>query len=83
MKLVIINDDYVAALEAIRNYEILSTVDNLFSSWNYHNGDIGWSEHPGYIESHRQVLDGMSAHSLFGSVNETVDYLKSLQRRLR
>ncbi len=83
IKLVIIKDDYVAGLQAVRDYEILSTVDNLFSSWNYHGGDVGWSEHPSYVQPHRQLLDRMSAHSLCRDVNETVEYLKSLQSRLR
>jgi hypothetical protein len=83
IKLLIINDDYLAGLEAVRDYEILSTVDTLFSSWNYHNGDVGWSEHPSYVQSHRQAVDRMSAYALFANVNETVDYLKSLKSRLR
>jgi hypothetical protein len=83
IKIVIIKDDYVAGLRAVRDYEILSTVDNLFSSWNYHNGDVGWSENLSYIQPHHQLLDRMSAHSLCRDVNETVEYLKSLQSRLR
>jgi hypothetical protein len=83
IKLVIIKDDYVAALEAVRDYEILSTVDALFSSWNYHNGDVGWSENLSYVQPRHQLLDRMSAHSLCRDVQETVDYLKSLQSRLR
>ena len=39
IKLVIVKDDCVAGWGAVRDYEILSTVDTLFSSWNYHNGD--------------------------------------------
>jgi hypothetical protein len=83
IKLVVIKEDYVAGLEAVRNYEILSTVDTVFSSWNYHNGDVGWSEHPSYTQPNRRLLDRMSAHSLFRDVNETVDYIRSLQSRHR
>ena len=83
IKLVIVKDDYVAALEAVRDYEILSTVDTLFSSWNYHTGDVGWSENFSYVEPRRQLLDRMSAHSLCRDVSETVEYLKSLRSRLR
>ena len=82
LKLIILEDEYVAGLEAVRDYEILATVDNVFSVWNYHNGDIGWSEHPSYTKPHRQVLDSMSAHSLCGDVNETVGFIKSLYSRL-
>ena len=82
IKLVIIKDDYVEALDGVRNYEILSTVDTLFSSWNYHNGDVGWSEHPSYTQPHRQLLDRMDKHSLCRDLNETVEYLRSLRSRL-
>jgi hypothetical protein len=82
IKLVIIKDDYVDALDGVRNYEILSTVDTLFSSWNYHNGDVGWSEHPSYTQPHRQLLDRMEKHSLCRDVNETVEYIRSLRSRL-
>jgi hypothetical protein len=82
IKLVIIKDDYVEALDGVRNYEILSTVDTLFSSWNYHNGDVGWSEHPSYTQPHRQLLDRMEKHSLCRDVNETVEYIRSLRSRL-
>ena len=83
IKIVIIKDDHVAGLDAVRDYEILSAVDNLFSSWNYHNGDVGWSEHLNYAQPHRRLLDCMSAHSLCRDVNDTVDYIKSLRSRLR
>jgi hypothetical protein len=82
IKLVIIKDDYAAGLEAVRNYEILSTVDTSFSSWNYHNGDVGWSEHSRYTQPHRKLLDSMSAHSFCRNVNETIDYIKSLRNRI-
>jgi hypothetical protein len=82
IKLVIIKDDYAEALDGLRDYEILSTVDSLFSSWNYHNGDLGWSEHPSYTQPHRQLLDRMEKHSLCRDVNETVEYIRSLRSRL-
>jgi hypothetical protein len=82
IKLVIIKDDYAEALDGLRDYEILSTVDSLFSSWNYHNGDLGWSEHPSYTQPHRQLLDRMEKHSLCRDVKETVEYITSLRSRL-
>jgi hypothetical protein len=82
INLVIVKDDYAAALEGVRNYGVLLTVDTLFSSWNYHSGDVGWSEHPTYVQPHRQLLDGMEKHSLCRDVNETVEYITSLRSRL-
>jgi hypothetical protein len=82
MKLLILKDEYCDGLEAVRGYGILSTVDTSFSSWNYYNGDIGWSEHSSYTQLHRKLLDGMSAHALCRDVNETVDYLRSLRSRI-
>ena len=82
LKLVILKDAHPTDLEALRDYEILSTVDNLFSVWDYHNADVGWSEHPSYANPHRQLLDRMMEHSLCRDVSETVEYLKSLRSRL-
>ena len=83
VELVILDDEYATALESLRDYALLETVDNLFSAWCYHNADIGWSEHPSYANPHRQLLDRMMEHRLFRDVSETVDYLKSLRSRLR
>jgi transcriptional regulator with XRE-family HTH domain len=83
IKLVIIKDEYTKALDGLRDYEILQTVDNSFSSWNYHNGDVGWSEHPSYTHPQRKLLNGMEKHSLFRNVDETVEYVRSLRSRLR
>lgn len=83
LKVVILKDVSPADCEAVRDYEIMGTVDNLLSIWHHHNGDIGWSEHPTYVNPHRQLLDRMEKHSLCRDVNETVDYIRSLQSRLR
>lgn len=83
MELVILNDENAFTREAARNYEFVATVDNLFSVWGYHNTDVGWSEHPSYADSHRQLLDRMMQHRLCRGVSETVAYLKSLQNCLR
>jgi hypothetical protein len=83
LKLLILKDDDVTLRDsAMGNYEVLGSVDKVFSVWNYHNGDLGWSEHPGYIKPHRQLLESMRKHSLFESVPETIEYLKSLRNRL-
>jgi len=83
MELVVLNDEDALALEALRNYEFVAAVDDLFSVWGYHNTDVGWSEHPSYANLHGQLLDGMMEHRLFRDIGETVDYLKSLQSSLR
>lgn len=82
VELVILDDESATALEALRDYEILESVDNSFSAWRYYNGHVGWSENPSYANSHHQLLARTIKHRLFGDVNETVDYLKSLQTRL-
>ena len=83
MELVILNDENAFARESVRNYEFVAAVDNLFSVWGYHNADVGWSEHPTYANTHRQLLDRMMQHRLYRGVSETVEYLKSLQSCLR
>jgi hypothetical protein len=83
MELVVLNDENALAREALRNYEFVAAVDNLCSVWGYHNTDVGWSEHPSYANSHRQLLDRMVEHRICRGVGETVDYLKSLQSCLR
>ena len=83
LKLVIVKDECAESLKALRNYEFLGAVDDLITVWRYHSGDIGWSEHPSYTKPHRQLLDRLALGSLFQDVNETVEYLRSLQNRLR
>ncbi len=82
LKLTIIKDECAEALEGLCNYDVLETVDDVLTGWRYHNGDIGWSEHPSYTHRHRQLLGRLSAGSLCRDVSETVEYLKSLQRRV-
>lgn len=83
MELVILKDENAVARAAALNYEFVAAVDNMFSVWGYHNTDVGWSEHPSYANSHRQLLDRMMEHRLCGGVSETVEYLKCLQNCLR
>jgi len=83
MELVILDDENTFTLEALRNYQFVAAVDNLFSVWGYHNADVGWSEHPSYAKPHRELLDRMMEHRLYRGVSETVDYLKSLRNFLR
>lgn len=80
--LILKDEDLILRDSALGNYEVLGSVDKLFSVWNYHNGDVGWSEHPGYVKPHRRLLESMRKHSLFEDVIETTEYLKSLRNRL-
>jgi hypothetical protein len=83
VKLVILKDKDITLKNSLRNYEILGAVDNLISVWNYHNGDIGWSEHSAYVEPHRQLLKRLMSETLYSKLNETVAFIESLRSRLR
>jgi hypothetical protein len=83
VKLVILKDEDLTLRNSLRNYEVLGTVDNLISVWNYHNGDIGWSEHSAYVKPHRQLLERLLSQALYSSVDETVGFIESLRSRLR
>lgn len=67
--------------EPLRNYESLATTDEQFSFWNYHNGDIGWSEHPCYVDTHNRLLNDIIRQAPYAETRETVQFLKSLKAR--
>jgi hypothetical protein len=80
--LILKDEDLSLRGSALENYEILGSVGNLFSVWNYHNSEVGWSEHPDYVKRRWQLLESMKKQSLFDNVSETVAHLKSLRCRL-
>lgn len=74
----IIGDETLLS-EPLRNYESLATTDDQFSFWNYHNGDIGWSEHPCYVDTHNRLLNDIIRQAPYAEISETVQFLKSLK----
>ena len=82
MTLIILTDTETKLKRKLENYEILATSDNLLSVWQYHNGDIGWSEHPNYVEPNHQLLDDLRKCACFRDVPETIEYIKSLKSGL-
>jgi len=82
LKLVLIEDDPMIAGERLRDFEILATVDDLFTVWNYHNGDVGWSENPVYIKAHQNILNLLLSKAP-SSIKDTVAFVESLKNRLR
>lgn len=82
LKLIILQDESEVN-DAFRDYDMLRTMDSVLSVWNYHNGDIGWSEHPTYVKPHRDVLERSMSHAICEDVDETVQVIKSLQSQIR
>lgn len=82
LKLIILQDESEVN-DAFRDYDMLGTMDSILSVWNYHNGDIGWSEHPIYVKPHHDLLERLMSHALCQDVDETVQVIKSLQRQIR
>lgn len=78
LKLIILQDESQVR-DAFRDYEMLATMDSNLSVWNYHNGDIGWSAHANYVKPHRQLLDRLMSHALYHDVDETIQFIESLQ----
>jgi hypothetical protein len=81
MRLVILKDD-PSTTEQLRGFDLLGTVDDQFSAWTYHNGDIGWSEHSVYVEHHRKLLELLASRPQL-DVKQTVELLESLRSKIR
>ena len=81
LTLIILKDE-AQVKDAFRDYEILRTMGSALSVWNYHNGDIGWSEHGTYTRRHKHLLERMMTRTLCQDVKETVEFIKSLKSRL-
>jgi transcriptional regulator with XRE-family HTH domain len=81
MSLVILKDD-PSTTERLRGFDLLGTVDDLFSAWTYHNGDIGWSEHSVYVEHHRKLLELLASRPQLDAT-ETLELLESLRSKIR
>src|ERR1700730_9332193 len=81
MKLIILQDESQVN-DAFRDYDMLCTMDSILSVWNYHNGDIGWSEHPTYVNPHRHLLERLMSQALSHELDETVQVIKSLQSQI-
>lgn len=82
LKLIILQDESEVN-DAFHDYDMLGTMDSILSVWNYHNGDIGWSEHPTYVKPHHDLLQRLMSHALCQDVDETVQVIKSLQSQIR
>jgi hypothetical protein len=67
--------------DPLRNYDSVATTDEQFSFWNYHNGDIGWSEHAHYVDAHNRLLNDIIRQAPYAEPCETVAFLKSLKAR--
>jgi hypothetical protein len=78
VKLIILQDESQIR-EALSGYEMLASMDSILSVWKYQNGDIGWSEHPAYVKPHRQLLDRLMSRVLYHDVDETIQFIESLQ----
>jgi hypothetical protein len=81
LTLIILKDE-AQTKDGVRDYEILRTMGSVLSVWNYHNGDIGWSEHAIYLRRHKHLLERMMSRALCQDVRETVEFIKSLKSRL-
>jgi hypothetical protein len=82
MKLILIRDEKPSVNERLQGYNLLGTVDDLLSIWNYHNGDIGWSEHFGYVKSHNDLLEHLMRQPHL-ELDETVKLIESLRSTIR
>jgi len=82
MRLIILTAEDPSTAERLRGFDLLGTVDDLFSAWTYHNGDIGWSEHSVYVENHRELLERLTALPHL-DLNATVELLESLRSKIR
>ena len=82
LRLIILQDESEVN-DAFRDYDMLRTMDSVLSVWNYHNGDIGWSEHPTYVKPHHDLLERLMSHAICQDVDETVQVIKSLQSQIR
>lgn len=79
LKLVIVDDEKIGKIKtAIRDYETLGVVGEIFSMWNYHSGSIGWSEHPKYVGHHKKLISQMQHHAIAESNRDTAEYIKEL-----
>lgn len=79
MDLVIVDDARAGKIKAaLHDYERLEVVGTVFSMWNYHSGNIGWSEHPKYVSHHKNLLAQMKLYDLCGNLQQTTERIKEL-----
>ncbi len=70
-----------AELTNLRPYQVVATVDNVLTFWNYHNGDLGWSENHAYVEPNQALLRRLSISAEADKI-DPVGFLTSLKERL-
>jgi hypothetical protein len=79
MHFVIVDDERIDHVRsALRDYETVGVIGELFSLWNYHSGSIGWSENPRHVGHHSQLLSQMQQHAVCKDNEETFEYLNQL-----
>jgi hypothetical protein len=79
MNLVIVDDARAGKVKAtLRDYEMVGVVGEALSIWNYHSGSIGWSEHPKYVNHHKNLLGQMKTYDLCGNLQKTTEYIIGL-----
>lgn len=79
MDLIIVDDTKAGKIKtALHDYEMVGVVGEVFSMWNYHSGNIGWSEHPKYVNHHKNLLGQMKLYDLCGNLQKTAEYIIGL-----
>ncbi len=79
MKLVIVDDKReLRAKVAWRDHEAVGVMGELSSLWNYHSGNIGWSENARHVKHQRDLIEEMKKHAVHKTRHETIRYLKQL-----
>jgi len=79
MNLVIVNAEKACrAKVAWRDYETVGVMGDLFSLWNYHSGNIGWSENPRCVRHQRELIDEMKTYAVCKNTEETIGYVRQM-----
>lgn len=79
MNLVIVDSEKIGRSRAAwRDYETVGIMGEMFSLWNYHSGNIGWSENPRYVKHQRDLIDEMKNHAVCKNTEETIRYIEQL-----
>jgi transcriptional regulator with XRE-family HTH domain len=83
LNLVIVDDEKVEKIRSsLRDFETVGVIGDLFSIWNYHTGNIGWSEHPKYVGRYKNLLRRMQQQAIHRDASETCEYLHCLVSKI-
>jgi hypothetical protein len=81
IELIVVDDRRASRIKRmLRAYQSVGVFGDEFTLWDYHTGELAWSEHPRHVGVHRKILAELDAKAVRRGGRDTADMLRDLSR---